>query len=221
MIGDTLLYSGVYLAVISILAICLTLYDKNAAQYGLWRIKERTMLIVSVIGGSIAMLKCDPIKADILRQVFKDAIPAYHMDKRHWITVITGGDVSKQELYDMILESYDLIKPKLRTQNRMIADKDKLWPNNLYYEVLGKDYGCIPGNAEEAIEYVLNTLHKREKAIVLARFRDYMTFVSIGDQHGISDSRVQQIKSKAIRKMRHPSRSRFLINLTEQLECDI
>ena len=56
MIGDTLLYSGVYLAVISFLAICLTLYDKNAAQYGLWRIKERTLLIVSVIGGSIAML---------------------------------------------------------------------------------------------------------------------------------------------------------------------
>ena len=47
---------GVYLAVISLLAILLTAYDKHAAKLGSWRVKERTLIFVSVIGGSIAML---------------------------------------------------------------------------------------------------------------------------------------------------------------------
>jgi predicted DNA-binding protein (MmcQ/YjbR family) len=36
------------------------------------------------------------------------------MNKRHWITVVTGGDVPHDELVDMIKESYDLVKPKVR-----------------------------------------------------------------------------------------------------------
>ena len=45
----------VYLAVISLLAVILTLHDKNAARRNAWRIKERTLLAVSILGGSAAM----------------------------------------------------------------------------------------------------------------------------------------------------------------------
>ena len=47
---------GAYLAVINLLSIILTTYDKRAARRGSWRVKERTLLLVSLIGGSIAML---------------------------------------------------------------------------------------------------------------------------------------------------------------------
>lgn len=49
------IYIGIYLAAISLWAIGLTLYDKRAARIGSWRVKERALLFVAVIGGSIAM----------------------------------------------------------------------------------------------------------------------------------------------------------------------
>ena len=51
----TLLYLGIYLAAISLVATALTLYDKRAARVGSRRVKERTLLMVSAIGGSVAM----------------------------------------------------------------------------------------------------------------------------------------------------------------------
>lgn len=57
-------------------------------------------------------LKCEPNRADFLRQIYNDVIPGYHMNKHHWNTVVIGGDVSEQDLYGMIQHSYDLIKPK-------------------------------------------------------------------------------------------------------------
>ena len=50
------LYAGIYLLGISLIAIGLTAYDKRAARIGSWRVAERTLLLVSVLGGSIAML---------------------------------------------------------------------------------------------------------------------------------------------------------------------
>jgi len=50
------LYIGIYFTVIGIWAAGLVLYDKRAARSGSWRIKERTLLIVSAIGGSVVML---------------------------------------------------------------------------------------------------------------------------------------------------------------------
>lgn len=57
-------------------------------------------------------LKCEPLRADFLRQVYRDITPAYHMNKEHWNTVVTGGDVPEAELHSLITHSYDLIKPK-------------------------------------------------------------------------------------------------------------
>ena len=44
-----------YFLIISLFAIGLTLHDKRAARRGEWRIRERTLLIVSALGGSVAM----------------------------------------------------------------------------------------------------------------------------------------------------------------------
>ena len=45
-----------YLAAVSVLAVVLTGYDKNAAKKQKWRIKERILIIVALLGGSVAML---------------------------------------------------------------------------------------------------------------------------------------------------------------------
>lgn len=59
-------------------------------------------------------LKCDPMKADFLRQVYHDVTAGFHMNKEHWSTVTIGGDVPERELFEMIRHSHDLTKPKVR-----------------------------------------------------------------------------------------------------------
>jgi len=48
-------YAIAYIIVISLFAVFLTVRDKSAARKNAWRIKERTLLVVSALGGSAAM----------------------------------------------------------------------------------------------------------------------------------------------------------------------
>lgn len=53
-------------------------------------------------------LKCDPKWRDFWRQTFTSVLPAYHLNKKHWNSVILDGTVPDVEIKRMILESYDL-----------------------------------------------------------------------------------------------------------------
>jgi predicted DNA-binding protein (MmcQ/YjbR family) len=58
-------------------------------------------------------VKCNPEKAIALREQFPKAIlPGYHMNKKHWNTVIAQGQLSDIELKQFILDSYHLVKRK-------------------------------------------------------------------------------------------------------------
>ncbi|GAB2190961.1 MmcQ/YjbR family DNA-binding protein [Sessilibacter sp. MAH1] len=54
-------------------------------------------------------LKCDPDQALALRDIFKSVIPAYHMNKTHWNTVILDGSVPRGEIERMIDHSYAMV----------------------------------------------------------------------------------------------------------------
>ena len=54
-------------------------------------------------------LKCDPEKAIELREKFESVIPGYHMNKKHWNTVIQDGNVKTKELQEWIKDSYNLV----------------------------------------------------------------------------------------------------------------
>jgi predicted DNA-binding protein (MmcQ/YjbR family) len=54
-------------------------------------------------------LKCDPHKAELLREVYPAVLPGYYMNKRHWNTVVLDGSVADEELRTMIDESYGLV----------------------------------------------------------------------------------------------------------------
>jgi predicted DNA-binding protein (MmcQ/YjbR family) len=55
-------------------------------------------------------VKCDPDKAIELREEYPDAVlPGYHMNKKHWNTVIVNGSLSNKQLLAMIDESYKLV----------------------------------------------------------------------------------------------------------------
>ena len=54
-------------------------------------------------------VKCDPDKAIELREEFSCVLPGYHMNKKHWNTVIVDGVLSRKQLQEMIDHSYALV----------------------------------------------------------------------------------------------------------------
>ncbi|MCR9277650.1 MAG: MmcQ/YjbR family DNA-binding protein [Pseudomonadaceae bacterium] len=63
-------------------------------------------------------LKCDPDMALALRELFDGVIPGYHMNKRHWNTVILDGSVPSSEIAMMIDHSYALVARSLPKAQR-------------------------------------------------------------------------------------------------------
>ena len=54
-------------------------------------------------------LKCEPLLAEQLRATHPAVLPGYHLNKRHWNTVILDGSVPERMVKDMIEDSYDLV----------------------------------------------------------------------------------------------------------------
>jgi len=63
-------------------------------------------------------LKCDPNHAFELRDIFPAVIPGYHMNKKHWNTVILDGSIPPGEIERMIDHSYMLVVKKLKKVER-------------------------------------------------------------------------------------------------------
>ncbi len=53
-------------------------------------------------------VKCSPDWRDFWRRVYKSVIPAYHLNKVHWNSIIMDGTIPEEEVKRMIGESYDL-----------------------------------------------------------------------------------------------------------------
>ena len=63
-------------------------------------------------------LKCDPVKAEILREYYPAVLPGYHMNKRHWNTVVLDSSIDDKEIWAMIDDSYALIVKGLPKADR-------------------------------------------------------------------------------------------------------
>lgn len=66
-------------------------------------------------------LKCDPDLALALRAEYAAVIPGYHMNKKHWNSVILNGSIPEALLIEMIDNSYALVVKGLKK-----ADREKL-----------------------------------------------------------------------------------------------
>lgn len=63
-------------------------------------------------------LKCDPDEAVMLRDIFDAVIPGYHMNKRHWNTVLLDESIPDSEIERMIDSSYALVVKGLPGRER-------------------------------------------------------------------------------------------------------
>lgn len=57
-------------------------------------------------------LKCDPILAETLREKYETVVPGYHLNKKHWNTIICTGQMPDDEIKSLVRLSYDLVMGK-------------------------------------------------------------------------------------------------------------
>lgn len=61
-------------------------------------------------------LKCDPQLSKLLREKYETVMPGYHLNKKHWNTVILSGQLPWEEIQGLILLSYNLVTGKHSTE---------------------------------------------------------------------------------------------------------
>lgn len=85
------------------------------------------ILVIKVAGKMFALifenrhtinLKCDPVIAENLREQHENVQPGYHMNKKHWNTVLINESMNESDVFPMIDHSYDLVFSKLPKSTR-------------------------------------------------------------------------------------------------------
>jgi predicted DNA-binding protein (MmcQ/YjbR family) len=79
-----------------------------------FKVKDKIFFLTGLDSSPLRFnVKCDPDKAIQLREEYPETIqPGFHMNKKHWNTVIIDGRLSAKQLKEMIDDSYELVSPK-------------------------------------------------------------------------------------------------------------
>jgi predicted DNA-binding protein (MmcQ/YjbR family) len=95
-------------------------FGEEVAVYKIGRGKEAKMFALITEGKTPIRLslKCEPRLAETLRAKYESVLPGYHLSKKHWNTIILSGQLSNQEVFDLIDHSYNLV---IQTQAKSSA----------------------------------------------------------------------------------------------------
>jgi predicted DNA-binding protein (MmcQ/YjbR family) len=77
-----------------------------------FKMNGRIFALVNLEGELSINLKCNPVFAIELRERYSSVTPGYHMNKKHWNTVLLDGSIPDKEVISWIDHSYELIKEK-------------------------------------------------------------------------------------------------------------
>jgi len=84
----------------------------------IYKIKARMFAILSLRNEQFVILKCDPWRADLLRQRYRGIGHRSHLDPRTWISVDLAADVSAGEIRDLVAHSWDQVAATLKRKQR-------------------------------------------------------------------------------------------------------
>lgn len=78
-----------------------------------FKVSGKAFLLVGLDAEDLRFnVKCDPDKALELREEYPCVLPGFHMNKKHWNTIVVDGSVSNALLKEWIDHSYSLVAPK-------------------------------------------------------------------------------------------------------------
>ena len=74
-----------------------------------FKVMGKIFALTSLEGEFSINLKCNPEKAQSLRESYPAVQPGYHMNKKHWNTIVIDGSIKDPLLCTWIDESYELV----------------------------------------------------------------------------------------------------------------
>ncbi len=85
-------------------------FDDNALVF---KVMGKIFTITDVENFESINLKCDPEEAIELRERYSCVIPGYHMNKKHWNTILMDNSIPDQLIIEWIDNSYNLVAQSL------------------------------------------------------------------------------------------------------------
>jgi predicted DNA-binding protein (MmcQ/YjbR family) len=83
------------------------------------KVAGKAFVLADITGDPPAInLKCDPERALELRAQYDAVQPGYHMNKKHWNTVVVDGSIPDDEILGMIDHSYERVVAGLGKADR-------------------------------------------------------------------------------------------------------
>ncbi len=75
-----------------------------------YKVGDKMFALVAEKSSPVSVsLKCDPLLAQTLREKYESVMPGYHLNKKHWNTILLTGQLSWEEVKDLIRLSYNLV----------------------------------------------------------------------------------------------------------------
>lgn len=90
-----------------------------------FKVRGKMVLLMNLEAEPVSVnMKCDPTRAQVLRADYEAVLPGYHMNKRHWNTVLVEGDVPDALLLELVDHSYERVVAGLprRTREELAAE---------------------------------------------------------------------------------------------------
>lgn len=82
-------------------------FGEDVAVY---KIKDKMFALIGENSDPLRIsLKCDPQLSVLLREKYETVMPGYHLNKKHWNTIILSGQLPWEEVQGLIRHSYDLV----------------------------------------------------------------------------------------------------------------
>ena len=182
-------------------------------SYAVWWIRQSILQTLAEQGRMIRL----PInRLDLLRRIKKFS-DEYQSNKGHMPTeaeIANEFHITEDQVIDMLSHSpivFSLDKPihdEDTTLIDLMPDKDQAPP----------DAAMFHNALRDEVNDLLHTLDNREADVIRLYFGldgSSWTLQAIANKYSLTRERVRQIKEKALRKLRHPSRGRKLIAYAE------
>ena len=90
-------------------------------EFDVFKIGGKIFMLSSELRGvPFINLKSDPQKSLLNQQIYRGVEPGYHLNKKHWISLYGGEDITPELVADLVADSWNLIVDKL-------PKKDQKW----------------------------------------------------------------------------------------------
>lgn len=79
-------------------------------EVAVYKVKDKMFALIAEKSDPVRVsLKCDPVLAERLRKEYETVMPGYHLNKKHWNTIVLTGQLPWEDVEALIRHSYDLV----------------------------------------------------------------------------------------------------------------